>query len=108
MDGDLAPVAELSALARRYDAWLMTDDAHGLGVISASSNAGADLKMGNPVEGSGVVWRISLRVAAGDRSNRNARTNLGLLDGATARERGRGDRGIGCNREQSGVDHATA
>jgi 8-amino-7-oxononanoate synthase len=33
MDGDLAPLAELNALAREYDAWLMSDDAHGLGVI---------------------------------------------------------------------------
>jgi 8-amino-7-oxononanoate synthase len=33
MDGDLAPLPELAALARRYDAWLMTDDAHGLGVV---------------------------------------------------------------------------
>jgi 8-amino-7-oxononanoate synthase len=33
MDGDLAPLPALSTLAREYDAWLMTDDAHGLGVI---------------------------------------------------------------------------
>lgn len=33
MDGDLAPVRELAALARKYDAWLMTDDAHGIGVV---------------------------------------------------------------------------
>jgi 8-amino-7-oxononanoate synthase len=33
MDGDLAPLPELSALAARHDAWLMTDDAHGIGVV---------------------------------------------------------------------------
>ncbi len=33
MDGDLAPLAALSQLARRYDAWVLSDDAHGLGVI---------------------------------------------------------------------------
>ena len=34
MDGDLAPVTDLADLAEAYDAWLMTDDAHGLGVVA--------------------------------------------------------------------------
>ncbi|RMG54137.1 MAG: 8-amino-7-oxononanoate synthase [Gammaproteobacteria bacterium] len=33
MDGDIAPVAELAAMTRQHDAWLMIDDAHGLGVL---------------------------------------------------------------------------
>jgi 8-amino-7-oxononanoate synthase len=33
MDGDLAPLSKLLALAEEYDAWLMSDDAHGLGVL---------------------------------------------------------------------------
>ena len=52
MDGDLAPLPELAALARTHDAWLMTDDAHGLGVIgngrgsAAQSGADVPLQMG--------------------------------------------------------------
>jgi 8-amino-7-oxononanoate synthase len=33
MDGDIAPLHELAPLTQAYDAWLMTDDAHGLGVV---------------------------------------------------------------------------
>jgi 8-amino-7-oxononanoate synthase len=43
MDGDRGPVAELSTLARTHDAWLMTDDAHGLGT---GSEADVDVQMG--------------------------------------------------------------
>ena len=33
MDGDLAPVAALAEIASAHDTWLMTDDAHGVGVV---------------------------------------------------------------------------
>src|SRR5690606_31905933 len=39
MDGDVAPLPELAALAARYDAWLMTDDAHALGVIGGGKGS---------------------------------------------------------------------
>jgi len=49
MDGDLAPIAELASLAKTHDAWLMTDDAHGLGVVGngrgSSAQFGADVPL---------------------------------------------------------------
>jgi 8-amino-7-oxononanoate synthase len=54
MDGDQAPVAALSGLARENDAWLLVDDAHALGVINDGRGSGfidgahipVDLQMG--------------------------------------------------------------
>jgi 8-amino-7-oxononanoate synthase len=54
MDGDLAPLPELAALAQRFDAWLLSDDAHGIGVVGGgrgstfahSSKAEVPLQMG--------------------------------------------------------------
>lgn len=45
MDGDRAPIQALNRLAARFDAWLMSDDAHGLGVLPVPE-ARAAIQMG--------------------------------------------------------------
>ncbi len=46
MDGDRAPLADLAALCQSFDVWLMSDDAHGLGVIG--HGRGAVASAGDP------------------------------------------------------------
>ena len=49
MDGDLAPLSQLSALAAQHSGWLMVDDAHGVGVLGATG-AGLVEQQGLSVE----------------------------------------------------------
>lgn len=53
MDGDIAPLDRISALAQAHEAWLLVDDAHGLGVLGQGKGTAAlfpqaqvDLAMG--------------------------------------------------------------
>jgi len=45
MDGNLAPLPALAEVARRRDAWLMVDDAHGFGVLGPAG-AGSVAQVG--------------------------------------------------------------
>lgn len=48
MDGDLAPLPEMLALCERFDAWLLTDDAHGVGIVG-SGGRGSSFAFGEKV-----------------------------------------------------------
>ncbi len=42
MDGDLAPLPELALVAQKHKAWLLVDDAHGLGVLGREGRGSVD------------------------------------------------------------------
>ncbi len=62
MDGDIAPVPDLLALAERHDAWLVLDDAHGFGVLG---RAGRGVLAHFGVRSPRVVYMATLGKAAG-------------------------------------------
>jgi 8-amino-7-oxononanoate synthase len=43
MDGDIAPLQDLARIARAQQAWLLVDDAHGLGVMGATGRGSLEL-----------------------------------------------------------------
>ena len=62
MDGDLAPLDQLLALAEKYQAWLVVDDAHGFGVLG-SHGAGTVSAFG--LRSPRLVYVATLGKAAG-------------------------------------------
>jgi 8-amino-7-oxononanoate synthase len=61
MDGDVAPVPELLSLAERFDAWLVLDDAHGIGVLGGGRGVLAHFAVRSPR----VVYMATLGKALG-------------------------------------------
>ncbi|MGS0681391.1 8-amino-7-oxononanoate synthase [Shewanella sp. 125m-7] len=43
MDGDVAPLAELSTLCQQHNTWLIVDDAHGFGVLGENGFGATDI-----------------------------------------------------------------
>jgi 8-amino-7-oxononanoate synthase len=50
MDGDTAPLPQLAALAEKHNAWLMVDDAHGIGVLGEHGGGCAEFFNLNTVQ----------------------------------------------------------
>ena len=75
-----------------------SDDAHGLGVVGGGRGArrgdrrAGRLADGHAVEGGRLLWRLSLRLAAGDRADGEPRAHARLFDRPAAGHRGGGDR----------------
>lgn len=65
MDGDVAPLPELAALADEHDAWLVVDDAHGFGVLGEGEDGGRGTLSHFGLESERIVYMGTLGKAAG-------------------------------------------
>jgi 8-amino-7-oxononanoate synthase len=65
MDGDVAPLPALLALADEFDAWLVVDDAHGFGVLGHGTEAGRGALAHCGVASERIVYMGTLGKAAG-------------------------------------------
>jgi 8-amino-7-oxononanoate synthase len=65
MDGDLAPLPALAALADAFDAWLVVDDAHGFGVLGAGDGGGRGTLAHFGLSSERIVYMGTLGKAAG-------------------------------------------
>ncbi len=63
MDGDLAPLPELLALAEKHDAWLYADDAHGFGVLGEAGGGALSSSLLTPHPS--LIYLATLGKAAG-------------------------------------------
>jgi 8-amino-7-oxononanoate synthase len=61
MDGDIAPLPDLLALAHEHDAWLVVDDAHGFGVLGGGRGTLAHFGLAS----ARIVYMGTLGKAAG-------------------------------------------
>jgi len=64
MDGDLAPLAELSHLCARHDAWLVVDEAHAVGLLGPRGAGAWALALADGAD----ATRLAARVATGSKS----------------------------------------
>jgi 8-amino-7-oxononanoate synthase len=65
MDGDLAPLPGLLALADAHDAWLVVDDAHGFGVLGDAAHPGRGALAHFGLASERIVYMGTLGKAAG-------------------------------------------
>ena len=65
MDGDLAPLPALAALAAEFDAWLVVDDAHGFGVLGSGEEGGRGALAHFGMASERIVYMGTLGKAAG-------------------------------------------